>query len=77
MFSLEGKKCHRYRRHKGLGKGIATGLSQAGATVAVSSRNQEDCTKAALEIGKKTGKKTLGIGVDITQEKVSARWSSQ
>lgn len=69
MFSLEGKNAIVIGGTKGLGKGIATGLSQAGATVAVSSRNQEDCTKAALEIGKKTGKKTLGIGVDITQEK--------
>jgi NAD(P)-dependent dehydrogenase (short-subunit alcohol dehydrogenase family) len=44
---------------KGLGRAIAEGLAQAGASVVVSSRKQDLCEEAAAEIKDSTGRETF------------------
>jgi NAD(P)-dependent dehydrogenase (short-subunit alcohol dehydrogenase family) len=46
---------------KGLGRSIAEGLAWAGASVVVSSRDQEGCDRAAADIARRTGRPTLGV----------------
>ena len=50
---------------KGIGRGMATGLAQAGATVVVSSRKQELCDQVASEIAAETGATTLGLACHV------------
>ncbi|GAB1602095.1 2,4-dienoyl-CoA reductase, mitochondrial-like [Argonauta hians] len=49
----------------GLGKAMATMLSQLGATVVISSRKQKALDKAAEEISQKTGNTVLPIAADV------------
>ena len=49
----------------GLGKAMATMLSQLGATVCISSRKQEVIDMAAKEIESKTGNKVIAIPADV------------
>lgn len=67
IFSLEGKKALIIGGSKGIGKGIAEGISKAGADIVVTSRNIKDCENAALEINEKVGKeKVYPIASDIS-----------
>lgn len=66
MFSLEGKTAIVVGGSKGIGKGMAEGLAQAGATVVLVSRKQADLDAAALDITAKTGSTAVGIAKDIT-----------
>ncbi|HWQ77582.1 MAG TPA: glucose 1-dehydrogenase [Anaerovoracaceae bacterium] len=66
MFSLKGKNAIIIGGSKGIGKGMAAGLAQAGATVILVSRNQIDLDAAAKEISEQTGSKAVGISADIT-----------
>ena len=66
LFSLKGKNALVIGGSKGLGEGIAQGLSQAGAIVVVSSRNQADCDTAASKIQDATGNTAIGIAADIS-----------
>jgi NAD(P)-dependent dehydrogenase (short-subunit alcohol dehydrogenase family) len=50
---------------KGIGRAMASGLAQAGATVVVSSRKQDLCDKAASEIAAATGATTLGVACHV------------
>ena len=50
LFSLEGKVALVTGSSKGLGKGMAIGLAQAGAHVLINSRNKEECQAVAQEI---------------------------
>lgn len=51
----------------GLGKAMATELSQLGANIAITSRNLEKLQKSADEISEKTGGKVAAIRCDVTQ----------
>jgi len=66
-FSLKGKNAVVIGGCRGLGKGIAMGLAQAGANVIISSRTQSDCEAAAFDIQKGTGRQAYGIAADITK----------
>lgn len=66
QFSLQKKVAVVIGGSKGLGKGIATGLAQAGATVVLGSRNQLELEQAAAEIRLKTNADIIGISVNIT-----------
>ena len=59
MFSLNGKNALIVGGSRGLGRGMAEALSEAGAQVILASRKEEECKKAAGEIQKKTGGKAL------------------
>jgi NAD(P)-dependent dehydrogenase (short-subunit alcohol dehydrogenase family) len=65
---LTGKVALVVGGHGGIGKAIALGLADAGADVAVASRNLAALQAAAKEIGSK-GKKSLAVAVDIVDEK--------
>lgn len=66
LFSLKGKTAIVIGGSKGLCKGIATGLSAAGADVVISSRKQNELDAAAQEISCATGGTVKGIAADIT-----------
>jgi NAD(P)-dependent dehydrogenase (short-subunit alcohol dehydrogenase family) len=50
---------------RGLGRSIATGLSHAGATVVVVSRDQLACDAVAAELRSASGAETMGSACDI------------
>lgn len=66
MFSLKGKNAIIIGGSKGIGKGMATGLAQAGASVILVSRNQIELDIIAKEISEKTDSKAVGISADIS-----------
>ena len=58
---------------KGLGKAMAEGLAEAGASVAVISRHADQAAEVALGITAATGQKAKGYGCDVTvQDQVEA-----
>jgi NAD(P)-dependent dehydrogenase (short-subunit alcohol dehydrogenase family) len=67
MFDLTGKVALVVGGHGGLGKAIALGLAEAGADVAVASRNLKALQAVELEI-EAQGRKSLAVGVDISSE---------
>jgi NAD(P)-dependent dehydrogenase (short-subunit alcohol dehydrogenase family) len=67
-FDLTGKVALVVGGHGGIGKAIALGLADAGADVAVASRNIEALKSVAKEIEAK-GKGSLTVAVDVTDEK--------
>jgi NAD(P)-dependent dehydrogenase (short-subunit alcohol dehydrogenase family) len=68
LFDLNGKVALVIGGHGGIGKAVALGLADAGADVAVASRNLEALEIVAKEIRAK-GKKSTAAAVDITSEK--------
>jgi len=68
LFDLSGKVALIVGGHGGIGKAIALGLADAGADVAVASRNLEALEIVAKEIQAK-GKKSMALTVDVTNEK--------
>lgn len=58
--NLKGKVCLVTGATKGIGRGIAVQLGQAGATVYITGRTQEKLDEVVAEIGKRGGK---GVGV--------------
>jgi len=65
-FRLDGKKALVTGAGRGLGRGFATALAEAGADVAVIDILQDNAERTAKEIAAKTGRKTLAIHCDIT-----------
>ncbi len=68
MFDLTGKVALVTGGNGGIGLGMATGLAEAGAAVAITGRNAEK-NKAALAALKKLGGKAIAIAADVTDEK--------
>jgi NAD(P)-dependent dehydrogenase (short-subunit alcohol dehydrogenase family) len=66
-FNLTGKVALVVGGHGGLGKAIALGLAEAGADVAVASRNMNALESVAKEIGA-GGRKSLAVKVDVVDE---------
>ncbi len=66
-FELGGRVALVTGGNRGLGLVMAKALAGAGADVAVVSRQQDQAEKAAAGIGQETGRRTLGIGADVTR----------
>ena len=66
LFDLTGKVAIVVGGSRGLGRGMAAGLLDAGATVVICSRNEEVVRKAALEMSEETGSICEGIALDVT-----------
>ena len=65
LFNLEGKNALVIGGSRGLGRGMATGLSLAGARVLLVSRNAEALEQAREEIRRQTGGEVLARAFDI------------
>ena len=68
LFDLTGKVALVVGGAGGIGRAQALGLADAGADVAVASRNLEHLDKVAKEI-KAKGRKSLAVTVDVVDEK--------
>ncbi len=68
MFSLEGRVALVTGGSKGLGRSIALGLAEAGATTVVASRNLQDCLATAADLTADTGADSVGEQLDVTDE---------
>jgi NAD(P)-dependent dehydrogenase (short-subunit alcohol dehydrogenase family) len=64
-FDFSGKVVIVTGSTKGLGRAMAQGFAEAGATVVVSSRKQELCDQVAAEITAGTGATTAGIACHV------------
>lgn len=68
LFNLDGKVAVVTGGAGGIGRALALGLSQSGAKVVVSSRNQQAIDEVAKQIESSTGNQTLAIAADVTDE---------
>ncbi len=66
LFRLDGRVALVTGGSRGLGRVIAEALAGAGADVAVTSREKATAQQVAAEIAARTGRRTLGLGVDVT-----------
>lgn len=72
-FRLDGKTALITGGTKGLGLAMARALAQAGANIALCSRNADEAREAAREIAETTGRRTAGFEADITRSDSIAR----
>jgi gluconate 5-dehydrogenase len=68
MFKLDGKIAIVTGGAGGIGEALAMGLGVHGATVVVSSRNQEAIEKVATQITAASGNEAIAIASDVTDE---------
>jgi gluconate 5-dehydrogenase len=66
LFSLSGKRALVTGGGRGVGKTMAYALAEAGASVAVASRDEHACAEAAAEITKATGQPTFATSLDVS-----------
>jgi NAD(P)-dependent dehydrogenase (short-subunit alcohol dehydrogenase family) len=67
LFRLDGRRALVTGGSKGLGRVMAGALAEAGADVAVVSRNLDECRAAADEIARATGRNTAPVAADVTR----------
>jgi len=77
LFNLKGKSAIVVGGSKGLGKGMATALSSAGANVVIASRSQSALNLAAKDIEQQTENKILPISFDVSKEGDTERLAKQ
>ena len=68
IFKLDGRIAIVTGGAGGIGEALALGLAYHGATVVVSSRNQDAITAVAAKITKETGNEAIAIASDVTNE---------
>jgi NAD(P)-dependent dehydrogenase (short-subunit alcohol dehydrogenase family) len=66
IFKLDGRVALITGGSRGLGLVMAQALAEAGADVVVTSRTKENADASADAIAQATGRRTLGIAVDVT-----------
>lgn len=68
MFKLDGKIAIVTGGAGGIGEALALGLGVQGATVVVSSRNQDAIDKVAKKITAETGNEAIAVASDVTSD---------
>jgi NAD(P)-dependent dehydrogenase (short-subunit alcohol dehydrogenase family) len=66
MFQLNGRVALVTGGNRGLGFAMARALAEAGADVVLTSRDEERAQESAKELADSTGRRTLGLAVDVT-----------
>src|SRR5437879_4371159 len=72
LFDLEGRVAVVTGGNGGIGLGMARGMAEAGAAIAIAGRNMAKSEAAAAELAK-LGVKTAVIAVDVASEASCAR----
>jgi NAD(P)-dependent dehydrogenase (short-subunit alcohol dehydrogenase family) len=67
QFRLEGRRALITGGSKGLGRVMATALAEAGADVAICSRNLAECRETAAAISTATGRRAVPFALDVTR----------
>ena len=67
-FRLDGKTALVTGGSKGLGRAMAVALAEAGADIALCSRNAAEAEQAAQEIAEATGRRAAGFFADVTDQ---------
>lgn len=65
LFKLDGRAALVTGGNRGIGRAIAQALAEAGASVAVTSRDEARAKAAAAEIAESTGCNCLGLALDV------------
>ena len=68
QFRLDGRVALITGGSRGLGLSMATGLAQAGAVTVLCSRKAAEAQQAAASIRKETGRESVGLAGDVTDE---------
>ena len=68
LFNLSGKSALVSGGGRGIGKTLALALAEAGANVAVASRDEQACAGTAKEIAASTGRKSLSGKLDVMEK---------
>ena len=66
VFKLDGRVALITGGNRGLGFAMAKALGEAGASVVVTSRQEDRAKKSATNLAEITGQRTMGIAVDVT-----------
>lgn len=66
IFKLDGRVALITGGNRGLGFAMAQGLAEAGADVVVTSREQKKAQESATTLARTTGRRALGLAVDVT-----------
>jgi len=66
IFKLDGRVALITGGNRGLGFAMAQALAEAGADVVVTSRRQEKAQESAATLARTTGRRALGLAVDVT-----------
>ena len=67
IFKLDGRVALITGGAQGLGLAMAQALAEAGASIVVTSRDQEKAQRCAATLAAATGRQVLGLSVDITK----------